>query len=614
MRTLTSEDYYFLEKGEHERLHEVLGAHIQYHNDRPCGTTFRVWAPNAKSVQVIGVFNNWEEGNYMHRLQSGLWELYIPHVEDYYEYKYLVEHHDGNKVAKADPFAFWSEVRPHTASRVYNLEGYDWQDQAWTTERGQKNFQQEPMLVYELHLGSWKTKGEEIYYSYSEIVDELIEYVKAHGFTHVELLPIMEHPLDASWGYQLTGYFSTTSRYGEPKDLMYFVDRCHQAGIGVILDWVPVHFCKDSHGLYMFDGTPQFEYDQEHDRENYQWGTANFNLHKPEVRSFLLSNIRYWLEKFHFDGIRVDAVSYLIYWHGNESGAVNTGAIDFMKRVNYMVHEHFQGVLMIAEDSSSYGKVTTPIDKGGLGFDLKWNLGWMNDSLKYMGRKAIHRQYHTGEITFSMFYNYSEQFVLPLSHDEVVHGKRTIVEKMSGNYEEQFRQARAYYAWMYAHPGKKLSFMGNEFGHLREWHEYRELDWLLLKYPTHIGFQNFFKNLGSYYRETPAFWQWDYHFRGFEWLMIRGEQSVFGFQRRTTKPEEHRVVLTNFSDQEFNGPMGVPNVKGYTEVFHSYREMENGVLQLPKTYTVRPEACDNYRQRIEVTIPPYTTIYLQPQL
>lgn len=614
MRALTSEDYYYLEKGEHERLHEILGAHIQYHNDCPCGTTFRVWAPNAKSVQIIGVFNNWHEGQYMHRLQSGLWELYVPKVEDYYEYKYLVEQQNGKKVAKADPFAFWSEVRPQTASRVYNLDGYTWEDSHWLEQRKEKNYQQEPMLVYELHLGSWRTKGDELYYNYTEIVDELIEYVKEHGFTHIELLPIMEHPLDASWGYQVTGYFSTTSRYGEPKDLMYFVDRCHQAGIGVILDWVPVHFCKDEHGLYMFDGTPQFEYDQEHDRENYQWGTANFNLHKAEVQSFLLSNVHYWLDKFHFDGIRVDAVSYLIYWHGNDQGAVNDGAVNFIKRLNYMVHERFKGALMIAEDSSSYGKVTTPIDQGGLGFDLKWNLGWMNDSLKYMGRKAPDRKYHTGEFTFSMFYNYSEKFVLPLSHDEVVHGKRTIVEKMSGNYEEQFKQARAYYAWMYAHPGKKLSFMGNEFGHLREWHEYRELDWLLLKYPTHIGFHNFFKNLGSFYHQTPAFWQWDYHFRGFEWLMIRGESNVFAFQRKTTRFEEHRIVVMNFSNQEFTGPMGVPKGKGYIEVFHSYREMENGILATPKTYAVVNDPCDNYRQRIEVTIPAYTTVYLQPQI
>ncbi len=610
MNGLTAEDYYHFGNGTHRQLYKILGAHIQFQNNKPCGTIFRVWAPHAKSVQVIGTFNEWQEGTVMHRTQHGIWEVYVTGVKEYYEYKYLVEQANGQKIAKADPYAFLSELRPQTASRVYNIDGYEWSDQRWLTKRSNSDYKKEPMLVYELHLGSWRTKVNGTYYKYSEIVSELIEYVKSYGFTHIELLPIMEHPLDASWGYQVTGYFSVTSRYGEPKDLMYFIDCCHQAGIGVLLDWVPVHFCKDQHGLYMFDGTPQYEYDCEHDRENYQWGTANFNLHKPEVKSFLLSNIHFWLEQFHFDGIRADAVSYLIYWHGNDNH-INHRAIECIQQINTMVHECFPGVLMIAEDSSSYGRVTEPVDTGGLGFDMKWNLGWMNDSLKYMERKAVHRQHHSEEITFSMFYHYSEQFLLPLSHDEVVHGKRAIVEKMNGTYEEQFRQARAYYAWMYAHPGKKLLFMGNEFGHLREWHEYRELDWLLLQYPTHIGMKNFFQKLGSYYRETQAFWQDDYHFRGFEWLLIRGDLNVFAFQRRTMTSQEHRIVIVNFSDQVYSDRIGVPTgVGSYLEVFHSYRH--GNPKEQPERYDVGSIQVEQYKQSINVILQPYTTIYLQP--
>ena len=470
------------------------------------------------------------------------------------------------------------------------------------------DFKSQPFSVYEVHLGSWKQKvvnkneggaPASAFYSYKEIAPLLIEHVKENNYTHIELMPLAEHPLDASWGYQVTGYYSPTSRYGKPDELKYLVDQCHQAGIGVILDWVPLHFCKDAHGLYQFDGSWLYEYPHENDRENRQWGTANFDLGKGVTRSFLLSNLKYWLEEFHFDGIRVDALSYLLYWRGEtEEDKLNHTAIDFIKRVNAMVHQEYKGVVMIAEDSSSYPKVTHPLEYGGLGFDMKWDLGWMNDTLKYMSRPAIYRPYHGNEITFGMFYNPNEHFLLPLSHDEVVHGKLSIVNKMDGNYEDKFHLARAYYSYFFAHPGKKLLFMGNEWGHIREWHEYTEMDWGLKLYPIHEAFYQMMKTLSTFYKENDAFWKYDYqaHEKGFKWVRIDEQANLYAFTRHSD--DQEILVVNNFNDQDlYDVYLDLPKNAEYKLVFSS-----NAIPIEPFSLHVKEEG-------VKLTIPRLTTYY-----
>ena len=510
---------------------------------------------------------------------DGVFQLYVEGLKSLENYKYLIITHDGREIYKADPYAFFSQVRPETASTTYNSR-YKFKDQAWMNERVEYDFKEQPVSIYEVHLGSWKQKfvnrneggaPMEAFNSYKDITPLLIEHLKENNYTHVELLPITEHPLDASWGYQVTGYYSPTSRFGKPDELKYLVDQLHHAGIGVILDWVPLHFCKDAHGLYQFDGSWLYEYPYEHDRENHQWGTANFDLGKGMTQSFLLSNLKYWLEYFHFDGIRVDALSYLLYWRGETTeDKINHAAIDFIKRVNAMVHTDYKGVLMIAEDSSSFPKVTHSLEDGGIGFDMKWDLGWMNDTLKYMGRPSAYRKYHSNEITFGMYYNQNEHFLLPLSHDEVVHGKHSIIEKMDGNYEDKFNLARAYYSFYFAHPGKKLLFMGNEWGHIREWHEYTEMDWNLLQFPIHQSFYQMMKTLSTFYKENDAFWKYDYqaYEKGFNWVKIDGDSNLFAFSRMSD--DQEILTIHNFNDQElFDVHLDLPAESEYKLVFSS---------------------------------------------
>ncbi|MGT2784168.1 1,4-alpha-glucan branching protein GlgB [Streptococcus merionis] len=601
------QDLYYLNTGQHTNLYETMGAHIIKERNKIMGTQFRVYAPNAKEVFVIGQFNDWQKTHPMTTDGQGIFELYVPDVKSLVLYKYAIITHDGREIVKADPYAFYSETRPGTASSTYNSR-YKFKDADWMYQRVDYDFKTAPVSIYELHLGSWKRRKDEqldgeqpldYFYSYKELAPLVIDYVKSHGFTHIELMPIMEHPLDASWGYQVTGYYSVTSRYGKPDELKYFVDQCHQAGIGVILDWVPLHFCKDAHGLYMFDGSPLYEYSHEHDRENYQWGTANFDLSKGSTQSFLLSNIKYWLEQFHFDGIRVDALSYLIYWRGEtDDDKVNHPALNFIKRVNALVHTEFKGVMMIAEDSSSYPKVTHPLEEEGLGFDLKWDLGWMNDTLKYFERQPIHRTYHSNEITFGMFYNHNEQFILPLSHDEVVHGKLSIVEKMQGSYEDQFHQARAYYAYFYAHPGKNHLFMGNEWGHIREWHDYRQMDWFLLDYPIHQGFHDMMKTLTRFYRNNSALWAKDFQEDGFEWAKIDPSCNFYAFRRFSD--EQELLVVNNFNDQNlYETELELPDNAEYKLVFSS-----NAI----PTETFNLYVKDG---KTTITVPRFTTYYLE---
>ena len=609
MTEFTDLDLYYMNSGEHTTLYEKMGAHIIKERNKILGTQFRVYAPNAREIFLVGDFNNWDRSHPMNREIDGVFELYVPDLKSLEDYKYLIISHDGREIYKADPYAFFSQVRPNTASTTYNSR-YKFKDDIWMYDRVSYDFKEEPVSIYEVHLGSWKQKVVnqnqagaplESFYSYKEIAPLLIDYVKENKFTHIELMPITEHPLDASWGYQVTGYYSPTSRYGKPDELKYLVDQCHQAGIGVILDWVPLHFCKDAHGLYQFDGSWLYEYFHENDRENRQWGTANFDLGKGITRSFLLSNLKYWLDNFHFDGIRVDALSYLLYWRGEtEEDKINHAAIDFIKRVNAMVHTDYKGVLMIAEDSSSYPKVTHALEDGGIGFDLKWDLGWMNDTLKFVERPSVYRKYHSKEITFGMYYNQNEHYLLPLSHDEVVHGKHSIIDKMNGDFEDKFHLARVYYSFYYAHPGKKLLFMGNEWGHIREWHEYTEMDWGLRLYPNHESFYQMMKTLSNFYRDNDAFWKYDHqdYDKGFDWITIDEEASVYAFVRKSD--DQEILTVHNFNDQEvFDVHLALPTDSEYKLVFSS------NAIPI-ETFSLYPD-----ENGAKITVPRLTSFYLE---
>ncbi|MFH0396471.1 1,4-alpha-glucan branching protein GlgB [Streptococcus sp. A34] len=609
MTEFTDLDLYYMNSGEHTTLYEKMGAHIIKERNKILGTQFRVYAPNAREIFLVGDFNNWDRSHPMNREIDGVFELYVPDLKSLEDYKYLIISHDGREIYKADPYAFFSQVRPNTASTTYNSR-YKFKDDIWMYDRVSYDFKEEPVSIYEVHLGSWKQKVVnqnqagaplESFYSYKEIAPLLIDYVKENKFTHIELMPITEHPLDASWGYQVTGYYSPTSRYGKPDELKYLVDQCHQAGIGVILDWVPLHFCKDAHGLYQFDGSWLYEYFHENDRENRQWGTANFDLGKGITRSFLLSNLKYWLDNFHFDGIRVDALSYLLYWRGEtEENKINHAAIDFIKRVNAMVHTDYKGVLMIAEDSSSYPKVTHALEDGGIGFDLKWDLGWMNDTLKFVERPSVYRKYHSKEITFGMYYNQNEHYLLPLSHDEVVHGKHSIIDKMNGDFEDKFHLARVYYSFYYAHPGKKLLFMGNEWGHIREWHEYTEMDWGLRLYPNHESFYQMMKTLSNFYRDNDAFWKYDHqaYDKGFDWITIDEEASVYAFVRKSD--DQEILTVHNFNDQEvFDVHLALPTDSEYKLVFSS-----NAIPM--ESFSLYPD-----ENGAKITVPRLTSFYLE---
>lgn len=609
MTEFTDLDLYYMNSGEHTTLYEKMGAHIIKERNKILGTQFRVYAPNAREIFLVGDFNNWDRSHPMNREIDGVFELYVPDLKSLEDYKYLIISHDGREIYKADPYAFFSQVRPNTASTTYNSR-YKFKDDIWMYDRVSYDFKEEPVSIYEVHLGSWKQKVVnqnqagaplESFYSYKEIAPLLIDYVKENKFTHIELMPITEHPLDASWGYQVTGYYSPTSRYGKPDELKYLVDQCHQAGIGVILDWVPLHFCKDAHGLYQFDGSWLYEYFHENDRENRQWGTANFDLGKGITRSFLLSNLKYWLDNFHFDGIRVDALSYLLYWRGEtEEDKINHAAIDFIKRVNAMVHTDYKGVLMIAEDSSSYPKVTHALEDGGIGFDLKWDLGWMNDTLKFVERPSVYRKYHSKEITFGMYYNQNEHYLLPLSHDEVVHGKHSIIDKMNGDFEDKFHLARVYYSFYYAHPGKKLLFMGNEWGHIREWHEYTEMDWGLRLYPNHESFYQMMKTLSNFYRDNDAFWKYDHqaYDKGFDWITIDEEASVYAFVRKSD--DQEILTVHNFNDQEvFDVHLALPTDSEYKLVFSS------NAIPI-ESFSLYPD-----ENGAKITVPRLTSFYLE---
>ena len=544
---------YLFHQGTNSCAYEFFGAHMQ--DD---GVVFRVWAPNAKAVCLAGSFNGWSESDLsMHRLPDGTWELFVPGVQQYDSYKYCVTGADGVQRMKADPYAFHSETRPANASKVYDLSGFQWTDSKYYRRFAARTVYDSPVNIYELHAGSWRLHEDGAPYSYRDLADALADYLQEMQYTHVELMPVMEHPFDGSWGYQVTGYFSVTSRFGTPHDFMYFVNKMHEIGVGVILDWVPAHFPKDAHGLYEFDGTRLYEYSDELKCEHKDWGTRVFDYGKNEVVSFLASSARFYFDLYHVDGLRVDAVASMLYldygrkngeWRPNiYGGRENLEAVAFFRYLNESIFRDYPHAMMIAEESTAWPMVTKPPADGGLGFNFKWNMGWMNDMLRYAALDGLSRKYNHDLVTFSLFYAFSENFVLPISHDEVVHGKKSLLDKMPGTYEEKFMGMKAFLGYMYAHPGKKLLFMGQEFGQFIEWDEKKQLDWFLLDYPAHQSLHAFVKDLNALYKNTSALWEVDYSWEGFRWLVADDNtNSVVAFERRN-RSDETLICVCNFT-------------------------------------------------------------------
>lgn len=562
--------------GQTTKAYEYFGAHFTKQNGVD-GVIFRVYAPMAKEISVIGEFNNWNLfDNKMTKVdECGVYEIFIPGAKNYQSYKYHILTKDNVYVDKQDPYGTYCEYRPGSCSRLFNVENFIWHDNEFMKKRD-RNFDR-PVSIYEIHAGSWLGKDGDRYLSFEEIADKLIDYVKAHGYTHVELMPVTQYPFDGSWGYQATGFYAVDSRYGNPFQLMSFVDRLHQAGIGVILDFVVVHFATDNYGLEKFDGSNLYEYSGEN--EYSQWGSKLFDLGKDPVRSFLMSAVNYFITYFHFDGIRFDAISNIIYWDGDTRRGENAGSIEFIKRLTGKIHNEHNSVMLIAEDSSAYSGVTRPLEYGGLGFDYKWDLGWMNDTLKYYSKDPIYRKYHHNMLTFSMAYFYSENFLLPLSHDEVVHGKGTIINKLFGNYDQKFAQLRNLYTYMFAHPGKKLNFMGNELASFDEWNENKSLPWILRTFPKHDSILRMVRDLNLIYQSEKALYIEEYNPVHFQWLMAdNAAQSIYAFKR--TYGNETLVFIFNMTPNYYEYiNIGVPFEGTYVEIFNSDKDVYGGLNQ-----------------------------------
>lgn len=614
---------YLFHEGSNSNAYEYFGSHRKNKNT----VVFRVWAPDAKNVSVTGDFNNWSETeNSMKPLKNsgGVWEAEIKNIKPYDMYKYCITAADGRTLMKCDPYGFHMETRPGTATKYYEIDDcYEWHDEKWVEGRNGKNIYESPVNIYEIHAGSWKQYDDGNFYSYRALADSLVPYVKKMGYTHIEFMPLTEYPFDGSWGYQVTGYFAATSRYGEPKDLMYLIDKCHENGIGVILDWVPAHFPKDANGLYEFDGGPLYEYSDPRKGEHYGWGTRVFDFGKNEVRSFLMSSASFWLKKYHLDGIRIDAVASMLYldydrkdgeWVPNKNGGnENLEAVEFLQKLNENIFRDFPYAMMIAEESTSWPMVTKPVFSGGLGFNFKWNMGWMNDILRYFSLDGFFRKYNHDCITFSMFYAFSENFVLPISHDEVVHGKKSLIDKMPGSYDEKFAGVRAFLGYMMAHPGKKLMFMGQEFGQFIEWNYEKGLDWLLLDYPKHRALQNYFKKINEFYKANPAFWQIDYSWEGFSWISSDDkDNSVIAFRRIDEKGKEI-IVVCNFTNVErCDYRIGIPKKGAYKIVFNS-DDVDFGGEGKGNKGKLKTESINmhGFEQSISLDLPPMSAIYIK---
>lgn len=614
---------YLFHEGSNSNAYEYFGSHRKNKNT----VVFRVWAPDAKNVSVTGDFNDWSETeNPMKQLKNsgGVWEAEIKNIKPYDMYKYCITAADGRTLMKCDPYGFHMETRPGTATKYYEIDDcYEWHDEKWVEGINGKNIYESPVNIYEIHAGSWKQYDDGNFYSYRALADALVPYVKKMGYTHIEFMPLTEYPFDGSWGYQVTGYFAATSRYGEPKDLMYLVDKCHENGIGVILDWVPAHFPKDANGLYEFDGGPLYEYSDPRKGEHYGWGTRVFDFGKNEVRSFLMSSASFWLKKYHLDGIRIDAVASMLYldydrkdgeWVPNKNGGnENLEAVEFLQKLNENIFRDFPYAMMIAEESTSWPMVTKPVFSGGLGFNFKWNMGWMNDILRYFSLDGFFRKYNHDCITFSMFYAFSENFVLPISHDEVVHGKKSLIDKMPGSYDEKFAGVRAFLGYMMAHPGKKLMFMGQEFGQFIEWNYEKGLDWLLLDYPKHRALQNYFKKINEFYKANPAFWQIDYSWEGFSWISSDDkDNSVIAFRRIDEKGKEI-IVVCNFTNVErCDYRIGIPKKGAYKIVFNS-DDVDFGGEGKGNKGKLKTESINmhGFEQSISLDLPPMSAIYIK---
>ncbi len=625
---LSNFDRYLISEGTHERAYEKLGAHLARF-DGVDGVVFAVWAPNARQVAVVGDFNDWNSGLHpMHSSNAGIWTLFIPGLSEFCVYKYRITAQNHEQFDKADPFGFAMEERPRTGSVVADLARHQWRDEAWIADRPRRQSLDAPISIYEVHLGSWRRETDpdwgQRYLSYRELAATLIPYVKEMGYTHIELLPIAEYPFDGSWGYQVLGFFAPTSRFGSPEDFMFFVDECHAAGLGVILDWVPAHFPKDGAGLNLFDGTQLYAHANPLQGEHQDWGTLIFNYSRNEVRAFLISNALFWIDKYHIDGLRVDAVASMLYldysreagqWVPNEHGGrENLAAISFLRKVNEVLHGIFPGVLTIAEESTSWPMVSRPTYLGGLGFSLKWNMGWMHDTLSYMGKDPLFRRFHHHQMTFGMLYAFHENFVLPISHDEVVHGKGSLLGKMSGDEWQKFANLRAYLSFMWGYSGKKLLFMGCDFGQWQEWNHDTGLEWQALDAPRHQGMQRLVRDLNQVYRHEPALHEVDFDWSGFQWIDANdSDNSVLSFVRYAKDPADFVVVVCNLTPVVRQGYcIGVPKAGPYRELINSDLEIYGGSGVGNGSVVALNQPCHAFGAALSLTLPPLAALILQP--
>ena len=614
---------YLFHQGTNYYSYNFLGSHIIEN----IGTVFRVWAPNAKNVHITGNFCNWQKSaEYeMKKISdSGIWELFTPGIMEGELYKYIITAADNTIIYKADPYAFSSQTKTETASIVYNINKYEWNDTNWFEYKKRINLYEIPINIYEVNLPSWKRKENGDFYTYREMAPLLINHVKKHYYTHIELMPIMEYPFDGSWGYQVSGYYSPTRRLGEPDDLKYFIDQCHQNGIGVILDWVPAHFPKDEHGLYKFDGDFLYEYKDSEKREIKGWGTHKFDFGRTEVQSFLISNAVFWLDVYHADGLRVDAVSSMLYldydkkegeWTPNiYGGNENLEAIAFLKKLNESIFKNYPNTMMIAEESTAWPMVTKPTYLGGLGFNFKWNMGWMNDMIEYMETDPFFRKYKHKNITFSLHYAFSENYILPLSHDEVVHGKKSILNKMPGPYEEKFANVRVLLGYMMAHPGKKLNFMGYEIGQFTEWDYNKEIEWFMIEYEYHGKLNTYIKNLNEFYLKRSELWEVDYSWSGFKWISNDDyEQNIISF-KRINKNGDELIAVVNFSPTERHNYIIGVDEGIYTEVFNSNDEEFGGTGTGNKDRLISSQgSVHGYNSFVSLTLPPLSIIFLEKE-